>query len=133
MTTSRILATLLVASAGVGALSGCAVMDAVASHEREQVFATHGDATAAEVELPGFVPEDSTSIRMRTSTASSAELVRFTTAEPLASPDCEPGALSGPPLLDTTWWPTTVPDDGMVCADWQVFERDGAHYAWVAA
>jgi hypothetical protein len=133
MTTSRILAALFVASVAAGALSGCAVVDAVTTHEREQVFATHGDAAAAEAELPGFVPDDSTNIRMRTTTSGPDELVRFTTAEPLASPDCEPGTLTDPPLLDTTWWPTTVPDDGMVCAAWQVFERDGAHYAWVSA
>jgi hypothetical protein len=133
MTTSRILAALFIASVAAGALSGCAVVDAVATHEREHVFATHGDAAAAEVELPSFVPDDSTNIRMRTTTSGPDELVRFTTAEPLASPDCEPGTLTDAPLLDTTWWPTTVPDDGMVCASWQVFERDGAHYAWVSA
>jgi hypothetical protein len=132
MTTSRILAALFIASIGAGALSGCAVVDAVATHEREQVFATKGEATAAEAALPDFVPEDSTGIRMRTTTAGPDELVRFTTAEPLASPDCVPGTLTGPPLLDTTWWPSTVPEDGMVCASWQVFERDGAHYAWVS-
>jgi hypothetical protein len=132
MTTSRILFALFVASIGVGALSGCAVMDAVATHEREQVFATHNDATAADVVLPGFVPDDSTSIRMRTTTSSSAELVRFSTAEPFTSSQCEPGALGGEPPLDTTWWPATVPEEGIVCADWKVFEQDGAVYGWTS-
>jgi hypothetical protein len=132
MTTSRILTALFVASVGAGVLSGCAVMDAVATHEREQVFATHKDATVAEAGLPGFVPKDSTSIRIRTTTSGPDELMRFTTTEPLASHDCKEGALTDPPLLDTTWWPTTVPESGMICDSWRVFERDGAHYAWMS-
>ena len=134
MTFRRVFLAVSAAALAVGALSGCAVMDAVATKEKERVFATHGDAAADEVVLPAFVPEDSTSIRMRTSTAGNgtAELVRFTTAQALPLPECEPGALQGDPPFDTTWWPAELPNDGLLCADWQLFERDGAVYGWTS-
>jgi hypothetical protein len=129
MTRTRLFLAVSAAALAAASLSGCAVMDAVATHEQEHVFATHGDASA-EVSLPEFVPADSTSIRIRASTSSSAELVRFSTAEALSTTVCEPGALEGEPPFDTTWWPQSPPVDGMLCADWQVFERDGAVYGW---
>jgi hypothetical protein len=135
MTFHRLFLAVSAATLAVGALSGCAVMDAVATKEHERVFATHNEAAADDVVLPSFMPEDSTSIRMRTSTEGdgTAELVRFTTAESLPLPECEPGALEGLPPFDTTWWPATVPETGSICTGWQVFEHNGATYAWVSA
>jgi hypothetical protein len=132
-------------------LSGCALVNEFTSNQKERVFATIADAPTvdapgegasaggarADDDLmfvpPAFVPTDATDLKIRVIEDGPGAIVRFTSASPLADESCEPGALTGSPLLESTWWPAVIPADGIVCgSQWQVFQRDGYTYAWAS-
>lgn len=121
-------------------LSGCAVVDEFASHEREQAFDSRADApgsAGSAFDPADFIPLDATRLRMRIVTDGPGEVLRFTTQTRIDALDpalCTPGRLGGTPLLDASWWPAKIPANGTVCAPgWQVFEYQGAIYAWISS
>jgi hypothetical protein len=129
----------LALAAGVTAaalLTGCSVVEEFGSHQKEQVFATWADAAQgdnAPFAAPLFVPEDATEVRMRGITNGPGKLLRWAGSSPVAAKSCEPGALTGAPLLESTWWPAQIPREGMVCsAGWQLFQKDGYTYGWAS-
>ena len=82
---------------------------------------------------PSFVPEDATNLKIRIVTDGPGDIVRFESPTPILSDDCVEGALSGAALLETTWWPATTPENGIVCDQgWQVFISDGVTYGWTS-
>jgi hypothetical protein len=117
-------------------VSGCSVIEEFGSHQKEQVFATWADAPQGEdapFAPPSFVPEDATEVRMRVITNGPGELLRWAGATPVTAEQCNEGPLAGAPLLESTWWPAQLPNDGIVCAaGWQLFQKDGYTYGWVS-
>jgi hypothetical protein len=141
MTSSRLDPAHLLALTAMGlvatlGLSGCALVNEFSSNQKERVFATVTDVQTSADEAfvpPPFVPTDATDVKMRMITNGPGEILRFTTASALDAEACAPGELDGAALLESTWWPATVPTEGLVCdSDWQVFQIDGHTYAWAS-
>jgi len=115
------------------ALTGCGVMDGFVENEKEQSFGTWSDAAEDGDHAfapPEFVPEDATDIRMRMVTDGDGALLRYSSATEPTDDECVEGSLSGEPVIDSSWWPQTQPDEGVICGTWRVFEMDGATYAF---
>ncbi len=140
MKTSRLGLVVPVTALAMALLSGCAVVDQFASHEREQVFASRADApgdAGPAFDPADFIPVDATQLRMRVITDGPGRLLRFTTETAIDAFDsalCTQGNLAGAPTLDASWWPVEVPEAGTVCTPgWQVFEHEGTTYAWISS
>jgi hypothetical protein len=154
----RLAGAVSAAAFAVVALSGCSLLAEFTSHQKEQVFATWADAPRADPDNaegtgrlptntpslrpstsdrafvpPSFVPQDATNLRIRIVTDGPGDIVRFESPTPIVSDSCVEGPLSGSALLETTWWPATTPQTGIVCdAGWQVFTKDGVTYGWTS-
>ena len=117
----------------VAGLTGCGMMNGFVENEKERSFSTweraaeDGDHDFAP---PEFVPEDATDIRMRMVTGGDGGLLRYSSATGPTDDECVEGSLSGEPVIDSSWWPQTQPDEGVICGTWRVFEMDGATYAF---
>ena len=136
MRSSRLALSVSALVLAAASLSGCAIADEFVSHEKEQVFASYGDAPQegdTEFAPPAFVPEDSTDLKIRVITNGVGGLLRYTSTQPVVGDSCEPGALQGDPTMQTTWWPTELPGEGWTCDDgWQLFQQNGHTYGWSA-
>lgn len=130
-----VLAVPIIAAATL-ALTGCGVIDAVSSGFTNNVESRYydyedlnqnADLVFRDAE---WVPSDATSIGVRYFTDKPGNTLSFSSTEGVGASDCEPGALTGTPALEASWWPSSVPDEGMTCGEWQVFESDGTWHAW---
>ncbi|MCU1405238.1 MAG: hypothetical protein JWQ43_1541 [Glaciihabitans sp.] len=143
---ARAGAVLVAGGVLAASMAGCAIVSAVTSHEKEQIFLTVADAPSGAASTPGaageqdfdflppaFVPADAINVRIRVTTDGPGDILRFESPTAISDDDCEAGTLVGSALLDTNWWPEQVPAEGISCADgWQIFNADGVTYAWLS-
>lgn len=126
-------ASALAAVAAIAALSGCAGFPDGAAmrttvHWDDRAAAEADDSDGMRV--PGLVPDDATDLDLRYDLRHFGAWLRFDSASDVQADYCETGALTGDPAADADWWPTTLPDDGLLCGWWSAFESDGAWYVW---
>ena len=130
----RALLAGLTAAATVVALSGCTLANAITPPVEAQLYSTLADASGAPSSLavPSWVPADATNIRIKTNTETGDSLMQFYAAPVSLGGPCDASVASNLPKLDDTWWPQTLPTDGIVCADgWHLFLVNNAQYnAW---
>ncbi len=135
--TTRFLTVLALAVASGVGLSGCSAAQGLATgftnnaEERFYDFADYAENAVPVFQKADWVPTDATTIGVRYFTEKSGATLSFTSPTGVVSDECEPGPLSGAPELESSWWPSAEPVDGIVCGDWQVFGGDGTWYAWI--
>jgi len=131
MATPLILAGLF--ALAITVLSGC-TSDSLFPESR--VAATFDDYTAFSTDADvvfraqKWVPEDATAIATDAYASKPGNMLGFTSASSVTSPECVAGDLTGKPPFETAWWPSTEPVAGLVCGDWQVFNEGSRWYAW---
>ncbi|MFP7762111.1 hypothetical protein [Marisediminicola sp. LYQ134] len=131
-----VVATATVAVLGATTLSGCTVLEAFAttSEARYVDYADFSENAELVFRSADWVPDDSTDLAVRFIVREPGNMLRFTSESGVDPDECVEGALSGEPPLEAGWWPSSEPDEGLVCAtDWQVFEHSGSWFAWTNA
>jgi hypothetical protein len=137
---SRVAAAAIIAAGVAVAVNGCTLLEAVDPPIASAIYATapEGKASDAAIQIPSWVPDESTMVRIKVNHDSGAELMLFdtTSTDPIGSP-CTTPASQNPPTLDDTWWVQEQPaDEFVVCQDgWYLFTPTGgaSYYAWKAA
>ncbi|MEY2847577.1 MAG: hypothetical protein RI885_242 [Actinomycetota bacterium] len=132
----RIIVTLAGGMALGLALVGCSTAQGLATgfatnaEERFYDFDEYHTDAAPVFRTADWVPQDATTIGVRYFFEKDAATMSFSSTAGVTSDECEPGTLSGAPELESSWWPSAEPDQGMVCGQWQVFGADGTWWAW---
>ena len=132
---SRVAAAGFIAVGVAIAVNGCSLLEAVDPPISSAIYATgaEGKTSDAAIELPTWVPDDSTTVRVKINRDSGAEILQFTPVKPeTIGGACTQAPSANVPQLDDTWWLQTLPtDDGIVCQDnWFVTAVNGMFYAW---
>ena len=111
------------------ALAGCSPFGPLS--RRAEVRFTDSAEFSEKAELAigsEMIPDDATRIDAVYYTDRPATMLAYTSG--IGPQECEPGDLTGAPKLESNWWPSTEPAEGMVCGDWQVFAIGERWYAW---
>ncbi len=115
-------------------LSSCSLGSDMFSNQTESRYSTYADfSDDAEpyFRSAGWVPSDSTTIALKYFKEKRGNMMSFTSATGVGADSCLPGELTGEPLLEASWWPSSEPAEGVVCdSEWQVFEHAGIWHAW---
>ncbi|CAN5291225.1 hypothetical protein BH09ACT6_BH09ACT6_13770 [soil metagenome] len=115
-------------------LPGCAIAQVVAPPFASAIYATPADAAgaASNVALPDWVPADATLIRIKTDETKHASIMTFTVATPAPIGEaCSAEMTARLPQLIESWWPSTVPTEGVTCSGaWHIFAPANSVYAW---
>ena len=134
MTATRLPLTIATIALAAATLSGCAVIEELATHEKELSFAswddapTRGDLAFVPAE---FIPHDATDLRIRTQTNDTGRLYAYKSETALDTELCTPSVIEGVPTIDADWWPDDIPVDGWMCLpEWRVFVEDGVTYSF---
>jgi hypothetical protein len=135
MTVRGLVGAVLIGVCCLG-LTGCEAMQLTGMKHKQVAYASWTDAsghTTPATALPEFVPHDASDIYLRTLLDGSGATLTFTSASPLSLTLCQPGELTGKPLLQSNWWPIEKPPaTGMLCSPgWRVFVKGGVTYAWL--
>ncbi|QWT23978.1 hypothetical protein KPL76_00555 [Subtercola sp. PAMC28395] len=130
----RILIAAPILAASALMLSACSVAQVVAPPFAGAIYATPADASGApsNVALPDWVPADATLIRIKTDETKHASIMTFTvtTPAPIGQP-CSADMSAQLPQLIESWWPPTVPAEGVTCSGaWHIFTPANYVYAW---
>lgn len=128
---SRIVALVPALAAALLVVAGCAVVDEVVAHEKEQHFDAYADQPQ-DGDLafvpPDWMPDDAVAIDVRSKTDGPGRVMRYTSST--APSGCTQGALHGDPMLRAGWLPSELPEQGSVCGMWRVGTIDDVTYAW---
>lgn len=117
-------------------LSGCSIGTAVGNSTEAAIYKTPAEAAGVpeNLALPGWVPADAAMIRIRTNTSSKASILTFTVAQPITTPigqACSPEELGKKPSVFDSWWPISLPSEGVACSgEWRIFAVGTQLYGW---
>ncbi|SDY43047.1 hypothetical protein [Herbiconiux ginsengi] len=131
----RALLAGLAAAGLVATLSGCTLANAITPPIETAVYATTPDSRAAgaTLPLPSFVPDDAVMIRIKENSETGDAILVFGDGapEPIGAP-CDASEADSAPALDDTWWPQSIPTDGVTCIDgWHIFVLSATQfYGW---
>lgn len=122
-----VLAGLLVGGAVVSGLAGCA-----GPTEADWSYPTARAArqSAEAGRFPGFLPADATDVRLHVQLKGYGAQLRWTSSDGVASEYCRQGPIPAQVPSGADWWPASSPSRGWDCGVWDVYEQDGAYYAW---
>lgn len=132
-----------VVALALGALAGCSALPELprlSTPVSTGVYGTAAEAEAATIastadsafELPPWLPRDATNIRFKANTSGPGAILHFTLVQFAGGADCTTGTLGAWPDLDDSWWPNTLPTEGLLCGDWNVVELATEIYAWTS-
>ena len=127
----RLLVAVPMIAATVLLLSGCGVANVITPPYTSAIYATVADGAGADqsVAIPSWVQADATYVRIKTDVTHNASIMTFSTPAPTsAGAPCENTNL---PSLNETWWPLTLPTDGISCnGTWHFFASGNQYFAW---
>ena len=134
-------ATTAAAAFGCGilliALTGCAQLGDVLHKQHREHFDTYEHAADAwvGVDMPDWIPRDSTEIRNLATTDETVSVIRVVTDSDLAG-DCATAPRLGLPQLSADWaaeeW-ETLPAEVAVCGDYEIVATDDGWLGWFQA
>ncbi|GAA4855572.1 hypothetical protein [Saccharopolyspora rosea] len=128
----------LVGLTAVVALSGCELGESVAEkangHIKTVRYATGAEGkNNADARLPGWVPDQATSVTEAVRTTGTERILRFTAPGAQLPPGCAPGpAATAAATLTAGWWPHGQESrtDRVCDQDWHVLVEGDAVYAF---
>jgi hypothetical protein len=131
----RVLLAGIAAAGLVATLSGCTLANAITPPIESELYPTTTEArsSAATIPVPSWVPEGSTTIRLKENTETGATIMTFYAPEGTAGlgAACDATELEKQPQLDDTWWKSPENGEGITCQDgWNIFQYTSQFWAW---
>ena len=133
--TRRALLAGIAAAVTVAALSGCTLASAITPPVESALYPTTADVGGKNgtIPIPSWVPADAVNVQIKKNNETGASIMQFAELTPTAiGAACDASIAGNLPVLDDTWWPQTLPTEGVTCVDgWHVFVLGGIQYfAW---
>ncbi|MBF4571355.1 hypothetical protein ITJ64_02385 [Herbiconiux sp. VKM Ac-1786] len=117
------------------ALSGCTLANAITPPIESQLYPTITEARGSDatIDIPSWVPDDATLIRIKENSETGAKIMQFgdPAPEPIGGP-CDASIIDNAPPMQDTWWPQNLPVNEATCQDgWHIVFMYGSQYfAW---
>ena len=116
------------------ALTGCAQISDVLSNQHREEFATYEEAVDGwvGVDIPAWIPADSTDLRNLATVDETVAVVRVVTDSKLPR-TCQLVPREGLPQLAVDWSTQKWPDEVQRCGDYEVMAMDDGWLGWFQA
>jgi len=112
-------------------VTACANIDNLLHQRHEESFDDY--AAAAEgwvgVDIPAWIPDDSTQLHNLATNDETVSVTRVTTASDLPA-DCVEQARHGIPVFDVSWSTDAWPDTVSLCGDYEVMAMSDGWLGW---